>query len=68
MSEQIIKSAYGLTFSRSFIFDRVLSIISLLYWKPEDIGLSRVHFVKDVAFPTKKGANTYAKENGYGGN
>ena len=58
--DRVIKSAHGLTISRSFIFDRALDIIPRLCWKPEDIGLTRVHIVAGEKFISKKKADAFA--------
>jgi len=64
VKDKIIKSAYGLTFSKSYIFDRVLSITQLLCWCPKDIGLTRTHLVNGQEFTSKKEADAYVSENG----
>jgi len=63
MSDRTIKSAYGLTFTKKYIFDHTLEIIPLLCWKPEDIGLTRIHSIENLMFKTRKEAIGYAKEN-----
>ena len=62
--DRTIKSAHGLTLSRSFIFDRVLDTIPRLCWKPEDMGLTRVHIVQNTQFTSKKKAKAFAEHQG----
>ena len=57
----LIKSAYGLTISESYIFERILDMTNRLCWKPEDMGLSKVHFVDGEKFSSRKAACTVAK-------
>lgn len=60
----LIKSAYGLTISESYIFERVLDMSNRLCWKPEDMGLSKVHFLDGDKFSSRKAAGTAAKARG----
>ena len=62
--DRIIKSAHGLTLSRSFIFDRVLDTIPKLCWKPEDMGLTRVHIVRSSQFTSSEKAKAFAAHQG----
>jgi hypothetical protein len=64
LMDRVIRSAHGLTISRSFIFDRALDIIPRLCWKPEDIGLTRVHLVRDNKFLSRKKADAFAASEG----
>jgi len=61
----LIKSAYGITISESYIFERILDMTNRLCWKPEDMGLSKVHFVDGEKFPSWKAACVDAKSRGY---
>jgi len=60
----LIKSAYGITISESYIFERVLDMSNRLCWKPEDMGLTKVHFLGGERFSSRKKAGAAAKLKG----
>ena len=64
MTDRVLRSAFGLTFSKSYVFDRVLEVAALLCWNPEDIGLTTVHLLGDTLYRSRKKAEVQAKELG----
>lgn len=61
---RVIRDAYGITFSTSFIFDRILNVGSTLCWASGELGLRRVHFLDGRRFYSRKEAERFADENG----
>ncbi len=64
MNNNIIKSAYGVTVSKSYIHQRPLEIVERLCWRPEDVGLTLVHSVDGALFDGAKEAARHAKSIG----
>jgi hypothetical protein len=62
--DRVIRSSFGLTISRSFVFERVLEVAGRLCWNPADIGLTRVHTIAGEQFRTRKGAERFAADSG----
>jgi len=60
----LIKSAYGITVTESYIFERLLDMSNRLCWKPEDMGLSKVHFLDGERFSSRKAASNAARLKG----